>query len=617
MAMPVSVEWPPGSEGHPPILTNLVMLDWLRRSEEMMSEHKMTNEKWQQFQNMQVERSAQHQKSIEQLLERFTEHQMAIAQLLETHFARVESLHFDTSQSLQNEFHRLMHNPTRHVGAVDSPTGGAPVSKASDASSPVVASVLAPCEDMDLEQAAKSGNRLVGFSPALEKNAGSREWGDVREQSLAFSPETYNRLSKPPNTRFASFMESDIVNLVVGGLITANAIVSSIAISIRMHSVLKNPPESPNTAVFAAVANAFAFVFAAEVCLRIVALRMSYFFGEDWRWNLFDVVLVVNSIVERVFVSSSRQMLVMRIMRLFRVTRIFRIIRVLRYFSDLRLLICSLTASVMSLLWAVALVTLIIYIAAVVFMQGLLSHLEELDPTTAAEFMEQSQIREWYSSIPRTMYSLLMAVSGGKPWSVFSAPLEASSPTLPVLFCALVIFIGYGVSSIIVGVFVDRTAEVSNKDLQLTLNREVDKVETFLRHVRFLFHKAGWKRKDIITSEEFTQCLRDRTILFYLTSHGIDVPEAKAVFENLLDHESSAGGITVDDFAYGCMQRMGQAKSTDVHILLEDTRRILDSAIRTDQNVREQNTMLAACVNTLTSQFAIVRHELEELHHKH
>jgi len=609
---PAAAEGPP-----PPLLTNLAILEWLRRSDDMMTEHKMIHEKWQQFVKMHVECSAQNQKSIEQLVDRFAEHQRAIAQLLDAQFARVESLHNQASQSLNNEFHRAMNNPARHVGAVDSPTCVAPAIE-----------VTAPVQDFDRQDSPISPTSQKSVDSRFSiKQVASRELINVRAQRavmaksrndrLFFAPDTYRRLSTPPDTRFARWIESDIANLVVGCLITGNAITSSLAISIQMHGVLKNPTESPNTAVFATVSDFFTFVFAAEVCLRIVVLQTSYFFGQDWRWNLFDLILTGNGIGQKIAVGASKQFIILRIMRVCRVTRIFRIIRVLRYFTELRLLICSLSASIMSLLWAMVLVVLIIFIAAVVFMQGLLSHMEELTPPEAAEFVEQSQLREWYSSVPQTMYSLLMAVSGGKPWSVFSAPLEASSPTLPVLFCALVIFIGYGVFSIIVGVLVDRTAGASNSDLQLTLHREVDKVDTFLRHIRSLFHEAGWKHQDSITSEEFKSCLMDRTMQLYLTSHGIDHHEAKAIFANLLSQESFEGAVTVDDFAYSCLEHMGQAKSTDVQRLLADTSKILNSALRTGQSVQEQHATLVACVNTLTSQFAIVRHELEELHNKH
>ena len=73
--------------------------------------------------------------------------------------------------------------------------------------------------------------------------------------------------------------------------------------------------------------NVFVGVFGAEVILKLIGLRQHYF---TVPWNVFDLVVVVVSVVASALsdlISHFVQPTIFRIVRLFRVTRVLRLIR--------------------------------------------------------------------------------------------------------------------------------------------------------------------------------------------------------------------------------------------------------------------------------------------------
>jgi len=582
----------------------------------MMDERMLIFETLKHIETAQAERFANHQNAIEQL---FQEQHVGIERLLEAALEQISV--------------KLL---PRRVAEAATPTGGVPVSEASNGSRMDEAPELYPSAmqpEPESVHASQSGQQQSDLlhqhgphhqsSPVLEREVSNALRHKVfinqihnltyapSPLQLLLSPKTLRQLSTPPETKSGRFAQSDIANVLSGIVIVANAFFFGIQTSVAMSYVLKDPPQ--NYTGMDSIQHAFTYLFATEVAARVLALRMSYFFGADWSWNLFDLIMVSASVAEKLSNNFHSDLVFLRILRVLRLARIFRVLRNLRIFRELRLVVCSFMASMAALSWAISVVVLVIYMCAVVFMQGLLSYIEQLDVTDAKVFVnDETAIKEWYGSLPKTMFSLVMAVSGGVNWYELTKPLERISVLLPVVFWLYVTFVVFGATSVIVGVFVDRTALACRNDLHLTLHNEVDKVEAFLRHMRYLFRDAGCLDGDAdnLTYDEFKACMGDNSVQLYLKSHELDVSDAHTIFEMLQTCDPMKGGITVDDFVYGCLQSKGVAKGIDLQQLLYDSQIVRNSIC---DGVKSNSIMLKRCADTLTTQFAVVRHELEEL----
>merc|ERR1719482_2549478 len=123
----------------------------------------------------------------------------------------------------------------------------------------------------------------------------------------------------------------------------------------------------------------FCLAFSAELAVRVVAYRFQ-FFVVDWKWNIFDALLVGLQIMELIieFSVGSKDMgpnvAFMRILRVLRLVRVMRLVRVVRYISELRTIIASVANSLKSLFFTIVLIAFIIYIMGVFLTQLVTEH---------------------------------------------------------------------------------------------------------------------------------------------------------------------------------------------------------------------------------------------------
>eukprot|EP00913_Durusdinium_trenchii_P026776 g25117.t1 len=73
-------------------------------------------------------------------------------------------------------------------------------------------------------------------------------------------------------------------------VILANAIFIGVVTDVSMRNASLQPPIG-DPAWFQMANRIFVGVFVAEVLLRIVAKRIDFVLGIDWKWNIFDLCL--------------------------------------------------------------------------------------------------------------------------------------------------------------------------------------------------------------------------------------------------------------------------------------------------------------------------------------
>ena len=110
-------------------------------------------------------------------------------------------------------------------------------------------------------------------------------------------------------------------------------------------------------------------IFVVEIVMKLFAFGCrDFFMGADGHWNVFDLIIIMLSVVETVldFWAASQSasqvelshLRVMRFMRLARTLRGIRVIRLLRYVGALRTLVFSILNTLKSLLWTLILLCL-------------------------------------------------------------------------------------------------------------------------------------------------------------------------------------------------------------------------------------------------------------------
>jgi len=159
---------------------------------------------------------------------------------------------------------------------------------------------------------------------------------------------------------------------------------------------------------------AFNIVFFLELVLRVIADAKAFFFAEDWRWNLIDVVLVGTSLVD-LFLSSlevnfafgSQHFRSVRLLRILRTVRLFRTLKSIREFRKMAFRIMS---SVRTLVCSMVILFFIVYCYGLLLCQGV----TEFRLQESYLSHENVDLETRYGSLPNTLYSLFAAVTQGK-----------------------------------------------------------------------------------------------------------------------------------------------------------------------------------------------------------
>ena len=106
-----------------------------------------------------------------------------------------------------------------------------------------------------------------------------------------------------------------------------------------------------------------------------------------------------------------------RIVRVFKFTRILqglRSLRIVRYVSGLRILVYSMYDATKSLLWALILLALIIYVFGLLFSSAALDHV------VASDGVVDAKLDMYFGSVDAAVTTLYRSILGGlEPWTFF------------------------------------------------------------------------------------------------------------------------------------------------------------------------------------------------------
>jgi len=223
------------------------------------------------------------------------------------------------------------------------------------------------------------------------------------------------------------------------------------------------------------------------------------------------------------------------------------------------------------LVWALLLLTLIIYVFAVVIVQLLDEDLAKLKANVK------------FTSFLGLMQALFMSISGGVDWSDVSEPMEELNPVLAPLFCLYVSFCVFCVLNIVTGVFVDQAHRSTQEDDENLLMEEIESRRKWMKDIKAVFEESDKDGDGKMSYEEFKESHKDLRVQTAMKHLGVDLTkvDASKVWE-LLDFENT-GEVDVDSFVAGLQHMHGDAKAIDVARLMHElkaTRKMVIEEVR-------------------------------------
>eukprot|EP00931_Biecheleriopsis_adriatica_P030132 TRINITY_DN17784_c0_g1_i1.p1 TRINITY_DN17784_c0_g1~~TRINITY_DN17784_c0_g1_i1.p1 ORF type:complete len:618 (-),score=149.69 TRINITY_DN17784_c0_g1_i1:34-1860(-) len=323
----------------------------------------------------------------------------------------------------------------------------------------------------------------------------------------------------------------------------------------------------------------FMVAFAGELLLRVIAEGQHFLWWTNpvFEWNILDSTLVIASFVEEITKAATLGMDVdisgARILRLLRLVRLLRVVRVMRFFKDLRVMIMGIIGAMSSLLWAILLLSLIIYVFAVALLQFVTEHL----------IANPGQKGDWekdFGSLLRTFYTLFMCISGGKNWEEVSDPLIEIHPVLGALFCMYIAFCCFCVLNIITGVFVDNATRNTTLDDDQMLLEEMESRKKWIEEIKVAFAKYDVDGSGEIEMDEFLVTIQDFTVQNLMKNLGVDLRGSKPESIFMLFDQDGDGSIQVNEFASAIQHMHGNARSLELARLMHQTKALRNKVDR-------------------------------------
>jgi len=391
----------------------------------------------------------------------------------------------------------------------------------------------------------------------LLKRVTARSHWDVCLEWLGFLNMIPRDAPDTPITRFVHSVAFSTVCIIMTIL---NALVMGWEADATMRGMLANPVED-TPQMYKYIDLGFTIFFCLELFLRILAGRIWFFMSPtDWGWHWLDVFLVVTSVL------SDLDMIVnlnfFRLLRVFRIVRVAKVIKNLNSLRSLRKMMLSIQASIASLAWAFVFLALLIFVFSIFFLNGASEHIK----SNKYDDGIRNQYKEWYSSLPQTMFALLVAISGGTDWIEIMSPVQNISWPYQVTFTFYVLFVVVGVLNVLTGIFLESAAEFHDRDL--TVQAEIDRLDSFVQEMLDLFSEFHPDHDGMVSWEIFQDYLRQEHVEAYLSSHMLEPTHARLLFR-MLDHDGS-DAINIYEFVIGMLRLRGAAKTYDSRVLLHE-----------------------------------------------
>lgn len=363
-----------------------------------------------------------------------------------------------------------------------------------------------------------------------------------------------------PQTGMARFVESMAFTACVVLLIMCNVAWIGYETQTNLQNMFRSSHyESP--AWHGLLSIAFATVFTLELAIKIPALRWSFFLGEQYKWNLFDVVMVLSSFGDFL---QGLDLRFLRAVRILRMSRVLRVVRLVRFFHDLRQIMCAMLSSMMTLFWATVMMFLVLFIFALFFMQAGTIHIAEHSNVP-------DRFEDMFGTTEAAVVSLLTAIIGGQDWIEIMHPLERISIGVKYVFICFLIVMIIGMLNVLIGIFSAKALSASSLDRDLVVHDQKNYMSKFLQQIHHLFHEIDSHRTGGITWEQFRDHLKHEHAKTYFLSQGLNVLDARGLFK-LIDELDDDPNESIDlpTFTMAMMRLHGQATSTDVYMLLHE-----------------------------------------------
>jgi len=268
--------------------------------------------------------------------------------------------------------------------------------------------------------------------------------------------------------------------------------------------------------------------------------------------------------------------------KMLKTVRIVRVFRVFRFFRQLTELVLMIKESIKSLMWALVLLAIIVYVFAISITSTVSAWVIPKIDTASQDWLSSAtsidspyapltvSLLNSYGSLNNTIYTLILAVFGGVSWGDVCDPLLHVGWIPVLLLCVYIAFVVLAVLNVVTGVFVDNAFRATDRQRGLAIQKEMDRKEQYITQATEFFAALDQDASGGVTTWELSEMLADKTLSAYFRVLGFEIDDADR-FIDLLDSNES-GSICRTEFLEGCLRYRGTAQGVDIHTVIREVK---------------------------------------------
>jgi len=325
-----------------------------------------------------------------------------------------------------------------------------------------------------------------------------------------------------------------LVQKISVALVLLNALVAGLNAEIGLAYARRGEIASP----YAHIPDyAFLLAFFLELLARLKIERRQFILGPQRKWNIFDSIVIAVQFFQ--YFHGMRGVVVLRLLRFIRVLQLARILRTLKGLRPFKLMVSGTVWQ--PLLGGGLLLICLAYAFALLLSQQVADFIAA---DGNSEIMDD--LLALYGSVPDTMVTLFMAISGGDAWRNLLLPLDSISVWCRLLFLAYVFTTVFGVLQIVAAVYIDGVILFSHVDRDIATAEKRHAELGVFSALRELLHAADTNSNGKLSQQEFLDFIHQKEGKTILAKLGVDAARIATLYE-LLDFEET-GRVDIGQF---------------------------------------------------------------------
>jgi Ca2+-binding EF-hand superfamily protein len=290
----------------------------------------------------------------------------------------------------------------------------------------------------------------------------------------------------------------------------------------------------------------FLSFYAAECLTRLFALRKGFFHS---KWNIFDMSIVIvglgGELLEIAFGSlADSNMEVLQVLRNLRMLRLLRAARVIISFKELYALIIGMSGCLRTLVWAAALLFLMLTMWSIVAVEYLHGYVADL--TRQGFYDDCKYCSLSFSNIMYANLTFFQIVSGDG-WTELATPLIMNHPWTAIIFVGVIFSMVFGMLNLVTAVIVDTAVQARESDVMHMAAQKEHERRIAWRNFASLCIGMDLDEDGRITLEELRRGTEEILELnAQLSAMGVEWHDLQMVFEMFDDKQ--IGKIPINEF---------------------------------------------------------------------